>query len=378
MNYREFNKDGARVSLLGYGTMRMPCDSEGEIDYPVAKALIDKAYAGGVNYFDTAYRYHAGKSELFVAKALAEYPRESYFLADKMPLWVADTAEDVDRIFDDQLKKCNTEYFDFYLVHAMDKGVLKKLREFNVYEKLAKRKQAGQIKRLGFSFHDSLEVLEEILDSYKWDFVQLQLNYFDWTYQNAEQKYEAVISRGIQVIVMEPVRGGSLVSISPEVDSMLLKKRPDRSVASWAMRFAAQLDGVLCVLSGMTTDEALSDNLAALSDEQLMTADDIETVFNAARIMLERKTVPCTACNYCAECPKGIAIPRLFKMINDYSIGRSMDTFKTRYNKLEPSQLPSNCIGCGLCSACCPQHIDVPEKLAQINSFIKENITDEA
>ncbi len=372
MNYRNFNKDGAPISLLGYGLMRMPTDKDGEIDYKRAKALVDTAYKSGVTYFDTAYGYHGGKSELFAAKALADYPRESYLLADKMPLWSAEKPEDIDEIFDDQLKKCNTEYFDFYLVHAMNKDIFEKVKRLGVYEKLAARKAAGQIKRLGFSFHDSVETLCEVLDSYKWDFVQLQLNYFDWSYQDAKGQYEAVTSRGLQVIVMEPVRGGSLVSLTPEADELLHAAHPDRSVASWAMRFAAQLDGVLCVLSGMSTEEALSDNLASLSDGMLMTKEERELAFRAADIMLKSKTVPCTACNYCAECPRGIAIPKLFKMANDYAIGGDKNWFMQCYNKLTPEEKPFNCINCGACSSRCPQHIDIPAELAKIDRMTKE------
>ncbi len=373
MNYRNFNKDNAPVSLLGYGLMRMPTDENGEIDYVKAKALVDAAYESGVRYFDTAYMYHGGKSELFAAKALADYPRDSYMLADKMPLWSADTPEDVDRIFEEQLKKCNTEYFDFYLVHAVDSKTFAKLKALGAYEKLAKRKASGQIKRLGFSFHDSVQVLCEVLDSYEWDFVQLQLNYFDWSYQDAKGQYEAVTSRGLQVVVMEPVRGGSLVSLTPEADGMLKAARPERSVPSWAMRFAAHLDGVLCVLSGMTTEAALEDNIASLSDSVLMTRDDVDLVFKAADIMLKSKTVPCTACNYCAVCPRGIAIPKIFKMFNDYSIGGDKKWFIEGYNKLNVDEKAFNCINCGVCSERCPQHINVPARLAEIDRFIKEN-----
>ncbi len=372
MNYREFNQDKASVSLLGYGLMRMPTDASGEIDYERAKALVDAAYKSGVTYFDTAYGYHGGKSELFAAKALADYPRESYLLADKMPLWSAETPEDVDKIFENQLNKCNTEYFDFYLVHAMNKDIFEKVKRLGVYEKLAARKAAGQIKRLGFSFHDSTAVLCEVLDAYKWDFVQLQLNYFDWSYQDAKGQYEAVTSRGLQVIVMEPVRGGSLVSLTPETDGMLRAARPDRSVASWAMRFAAHLDGVLCVLSGMSDEAALADNIASLSADELFTDEDRDLAFKAAEIMLKSKTVPCTACDYCAVCPRGIAIPKLFKMYNDYSVGGDKSWFEQSYNKLTPEEKPFNCIGCGACSARCPQHIDIPAELAKIDRATKE------
>lgn len=372
MNYRNFNADGTPISLLGYGFMRMPTDQDGKIDYQKAKELVDTAYKNGVNYFDTAYMYHGGESELFLAKALADYPRESYHIANKMPLWMAKTSDDVDRIFEEQLKKCNTEYFDFYLVHAVNKDILKKLKEFGAYEKLIARKESGQIKRLGFSFHDSTEVLREVLDSYKWDFVQLQLNYFDWSYQDAKGQYEAVTSRGLQVIVMEPVRGGSLVSLTPDADRMLLTARPERTVPSWAMRFAAHLDGVLCVLSGMSNEDALMDNLASLSDSELFTDGDKAVALKAAEMLLAAKTVPCTACGYCYVCPRSIAIPKLFKMYNEYSVDGDKDWFMKRYDKLIPEEKPFNCIKCGVCSKRCPQQIDIPARLAEIDRITKE------
>lgn len=374
MNYRGFNKDGARVSLLGYGAMRFPTDDSGEIDRAQAKKLIDIAYASGVNYYDTAYMYHDGKSELFLADALADYPRDSYFLADKMPMWMADTADDIDRIFDDQLAKCKTDYFDFYLVHAVDEKVISRFDELGAYDKLIARKKAGEIKRLGFSFHDSVEVLESFLDKYEWDFVQLQLNYLDWTYQRAKEQYEAVTSRGIQVIVMEPVRGGSLVNLTQQANELLRAAHPDRTIPAWAMRFAASREGVLCVLSGMSDDAALYDNIASLSDPRLFTAEDEAVAFKAAELLLSAKTVPCTACGYCSACPQNIAIPRLFRMYNDASVSGNAGSFKQSYNSLPTEQQPTNCIDCGLCRDRCPQHIDVPARLRDIDRLAKGDI----
>lgn len=371
MNYREFSKDGAKVSLLGYGGMRFP-QKDGKIDRVASQKLIDEAFAAGINYYDTAYMYHGGESEEFFAVALEKYPRDSYYLADKMPLWMANTPDDVDRIFEHQLKKCNTDHFDFYLVHAIDKGVLKKLRELGAYEKLMKRKQAGQIRRLGFSFHDSVAVLNETLDSYEWDFVQIQLNYFDWTYQDAEGQYDAIVAHGLPCIVMEPVRGGALVSVTPEADQMLTSLHPDWSVASWAMRFAASRPDVLCVLSGMTQENALIDNINAVNTVDLFNESEEKAAFEAADMLLKAKTVPCTGCNYCAFCPQTVAIPKIFRAYNDARLSGWTGGFKDLYSSLKPDEHPDNCISCGTCADRCPQHIDIPEVLKQIRSFAKD------
>lgn len=373
MNYREFNKDGARVSLLGYGAMRFPTDENGNIDRERAKKLIDTAYAAGVNYYDTAFMYHGGKSEEFLADALADYPRESYFLADKMPMWMAKDAQDIDRIFEQQLSKCKTDYFDFYLVHAVNKNVIETFEKYGAYEKLAARKRAGRIKRLGFSFHDSVAVLEGFLDAHDWDFVQLQLNYFDWTYQQAKEQYEAVVSRGLQCVVMEPVRGGALVSLTPQADDMLCALHPEWSIPSWAIRFAASRENVLCVLSGMSDETALSDNIASLSDSNLMSAQDEAAAFKAAQMLRDAKTVPCTGCGYCSVCPRGIAIPRLFGMYNDARISGDRYWFDENYKKLDVESKPFNCINCGACTDRCPQHIDVPKRLKEVRAFAEEN-----
>ncbi len=369
MNYREYKKDGTKVSLLGFGGMRFP-QTDGKIDREASQKLIDRAFEAGVNYYDTAYMYHGGESEVFFGQAMAKYPRDSFMLADKMPMWMAEKPEDVDRIFNDQLSRCKTDYFDFYLLHSVNDDVYSKFKQFGAYEVLDGYRKSGKVRRLGFSFHGSIELLECILnDGYEWDFVQIQLNYFDWSYQNAEKQYEIITSHGLQCIIMEPVRGGSLVSVTDKADEMLRSLRPDRSIPSWAMRFAASLDGVLTVLSGMSDFNALEDNIASLSDENLFEESDREAVFKAAKMLIEAKTVPCTGCKYCDECPQGIAIPELFSMFNNARLNGDNDGMRRRYGALEESQKPANCIACGVCSARCPQAIDVPEKLKAVEQY---------
>ena len=365
MNYREYKKDGAKVSLLGYGGMRFP-QKDGKIDREKSQKLIDRAYSAGVNYFDTAYMYHNGESELFYAEALAKYSRDSYFLADKMPVWMAKNEADVDRIFNEQLTKCNTDYFDYYLLHSVNDDVYNTSHKINVFEKLNEYRKKGKIKRLGFSFHGSIELLEKIIEEFDWDFVQLQLNYFDWDYQNAKRQYEIVTEHGLQCLVMEPVRGGALVHLTDEADEMLKSLRPDLSVPSWAMRFVASLEGVLCILSGMTDENALEDNISALSDSEPFTEADRDAVFRASQMLIDAKTLPCTACNYCSDCPKGIAIPKLFAIYNEYQISGNSYSLKESYSELKEGDKPFNCIDCGLCAKRCPQGISVPSKLKDV------------
>lgn len=368
MNYRVYNKDGAKVSLLGYGGMRFP-QKDGKIDREKSKELIDKAYAAGVNYFDTAYMYHNGESELFFAEALSKYPRDSYYLADKLPIWMADSAEDIDRIFNDQLTKCNTDYFDFYLLHSVNDGVYESTVKFDGFSKLDAYRKSGKIKRLGFSFHGSIELLEKILGEFDWDFVQLQLNYLDWDYQNAKRQYELVIEHGLQCIIMEPLRGGALVKTPDSVTEMYKNLRPDDSVASWAMRFVASLDNVLCILSGMTDEIALDDNLKSLSLNEPFTDGERETVFKAAKMIIEAKTIPCTGCNYCSDCPMSIAISRLFRKYNSARIADNNFDFKEFYSKLNDDKKPDKCVKCGLCAERCPQGLDVPQLLNKVLEF---------
>jgi len=365
MNYREYKKDGAKISLLGFGGMRFP-QKDGKIDREKSQILIDIAYESGVNYYDTAYMYHGGESELFLSEALSKYPRDSYYLADKLPIWMANDADDVDRIFNEQLKKCNTEYFDFYLLHSVNDDVYNKSIKFDVFNKLDEYRKIGKIKRLGFSFHGSVELLEKIVKDFDWDFAQLQLNYFDWTYQNAKRQYEVLVENDLPCIVMEPVRGGALVSLTEKADEMLKTLRPDRSIPSWAMRFVASLDNVLCILSGMTDEAALKDNLLSLSDDEPFTESDLEAVFKAKQMLIESKTLPCTACNYCSDCPRKIAIPELFRMYNEYKVSSNAFSFKENYSELSVDAKPFNCINCGLCVQRCPQSISIPEKLKDV------------
>lgn len=374
MEKRRYRNTDTEISLLGYGCMRLPrIDPEKqEIDTEAAQELIDYAYAHGVNYFDTAYMYHAGQSEVFIGQALKKYPRESYYLANKMPVWFADTEEDVERIFLQQLERCDVEYFDFYLCHSLNREHWKRLEEFGVYDYLAAQKKAGKIRRLGFSFHDTPDLLEEILQTHEWDFAQIQLNYLDWEMQDAERQYELLEQYGLQCIVMEPVRGGALATLSEDAAALLKEAEPNRSVASWAIRYVASLPNVLTVLSGMSTAEQLRDNIQTMEQFVPLTADDKALVYRAKEMYLESRTVPCTGCRYCMDCPAGVDIPLMFGIFNAFKMKEDKAAANRAFASAGKAKQAANCVSCRKCTRHCPQLIDIPERLREVADLQKQ------
>ena len=374
MEYRNFGKSTDKVSLLGFGCMRLPVKGKeaAEIDYDSAFEMVDYAISRGINYFDTAYMYHDGKSELFVAEALKKYPRESFFLADKLPLWSVEKEEDVDRVFNEQLNKCAVDYFDYYLMHAMAKERFDKAKRLGVYDKLKEYQRQGRIRHLGFSFHDSPEVLKLMLDTYDWDFVQIQLNYLDWELQNAKKQYELIEEKGIQCIVMEPVRGGALATLCPEANKILRAFSPDQSIASWAIRYAATFSNVLTVLSGMSNMSQIEDNINNMSPFLPLSDEEQRVLSNALEVYKKTKTVPCTGCRYCMDCPSGVDIPHVLNLMNEYTLTRDKFYSSLSLKSLESNKHPEHCIDCGLCAPLCPQSIDIPEQMKKAAELFKE------
>jgi predicted aldo/keto reductase-like oxidoreductase len=366
------------------GNMRLPTTGEkGPVDEPAARALIDRAYERGVNYFDTAFRYHQGESELVLGRALKGYPRESFYLATKMPghqmayrdgklemtgYLTGFDISSIREVFERQLEKCQVEYFDFYLLHNLSEASygLYTDEELGVAAYLVEQKKAGRIRHLGFSSHGRAETIEQFLDwagarfpPGTFEFAQIQLNYLDWTLQNAGKKYEVLSRRGIPVIVMEGIRGGKLAALSEASAAILTGARPDRSIASWAFRFLQGLPQVLTVLSGMTTMEQLHENLELFSREDPLSDEEKDYLQRAVDAMAS--LVPCTACRYCTEgCPQALDIPRLISMYNEQSFSRAFSP-----GGLTPRELPAACLNCGACSGICPQGIDVPGVLKQ-------------
>lgn len=374
MEMRQYRDTDVKVSLLGMGCMRLPkVDPEKEdIDYEKAQEIIDYAYANGVNYFDTAYGYHGGQSELFVGQALKKYSRESFFLASKMPIWCVKEKGDVERIFNEQLQRCQTDYFDFYLFHSQNAANFQKCQEFGVYEFLSQMKAEGKIRRLGFSFHDTPEVLRHICDTYPWDFAQIQLNYLDWEMQDAKTQYQILNDREIPVIVMEPVRGGALASPCEAADILFREERPDKSVASWAIRFAASLPGVLTVLSGMSNMEQVRDNVDTMTRFEPLTDREREVIDEALEAYRKKDTVPCTGCRYCMDCPFGVDIPKMFSLYNHYVLDRDGEDYLEAYEAQPESERADQCQACGACMEKCPQHIRIPDQMVTIRETVEK------
>ncbi len=368
MEKRRFPSIGADISLLGFGAMRFPTEGGPgtPVDVAAAAHLVDRALGGGVNYFDTAYMYHEGTSEEILGCLLSRHPRSSYYLADKLPIWRAETAQDVDRIFNEQLERCQTDYFDFYLAHALDQDHYPKFETLGAYEILKKKKAQGKIRHLGFSFHDTPALLGQILSDHPWDFAQIQLNYLDWTLQDAKAQYEAITALGLPVVIMEPVRGGALATLSQEAQSVLTAAAPGRSVASWAIRYAASLPGVMTVLSGMSNMVQLEDNLSTMSPFDPLSDGERTVLAQALAAYLAAGTVPCTGCRYCMDCPLGVDIPKHFAMYNQFKLDGRASHLTGTYDYLGAKHQATRCVRCGACAPLCPQHIAIPDRLEEV------------
>ncbi len=362
------------VSLLGLGTMRLPCktplkrEANPLINYEKGQALVDLAYENGVNYYDTAYMYHVGKSEKFIGTALKKYPRDSYFLADKLPIWMCPKKSDMEKVFQKQLERTGAEYFDFYLLHSLNKENFEKCEKFGAYDFVMQKKREGKVRNIGFSFHGTIDDLKWIVSSHKWDFAQIQMNYLDWKNQKADEQYQILTDAGIPVIVMEPVRGGKLADVSADIEAMFKKAKPDASVASWAMSFVATHPNVITILSGMNSPEQLLDNLSTLTDFNPLSDTELKICANAAAMMNEKDIIPCTGCDYCADCPKGVKISTVFSVYNKLKTEEfAQEQAKEQYAAIDVNA--SECVNCGKCASHCPQSIKIPEKLGKIKEL---------
>lgn len=358
------------VSLLGMGCMRFPVHPEtNQIDLELTEKMIDFAYQSGVNYFDTAYPYHAGKSEIVIGNLLKKYPRESFFLANKLPIWECKNLEDAKRIFEEQLKKCQVDYFDFYLCHAMNLDRFYVYKEWDVFNYLLELKKQGKIRNLGFSFHDAARHLKVIAEELDWDFAQIQLNYLDYEMQDAKLQYEILTNRDIPVVVMEPVRGGVLANICQEAENVFRKIHPEWSNASWALRYVADFSNVKVILSGMSSISQLEDNINTLSHDISLSSIEYQAIEQAKKIILGNDFIPCTGCRYCMPCPFGVDIPTCFKMFNMFGIHKDIDRFHQQMLQMDDTKKPSNCRKCGKCMKECPQNILIPTQLHKISTF---------
>lgn len=366
------DKLGIDISLLGFGCMRFPT-IDGKINEPLAEKMLDEAYAAGVNYFDTAFPYHNGDSEPFVGRVMSKYDRASYYLATKLPTWKVENMEDAKRIFELQRSRIDQNYIDFYLIHALNKGSWTKMRDLGVVEYLKEQKAAGHIKYLGFSFHDSYEVFEEIIHYTDWDFCQIQLNYMDTEEQAGMKGYQLTKSRNIPLIIMEPIKGGLLANLPEEVTEPFTKLNPDKSLASWALRWVASLSNVKVVLSGMSDYEQVCNNLETFCDFKEMTEEENKAVEEVAEALKKRVNNGCTGCGYCMPCPAGVNIPKNFAIWNRYGIyGNTGDARWKWQNEISDAEKAKNCIKCGKCEGLCPQKLAIRENLACLQGEFDE------
>lgn len=369
---KPYKNTGLTLPMLGYGMMRLPVlKSARKIDYAAAEKLFDRAMKAGVNYFDTAYFYHSGASETCAGDLLSKYPRDSYMLASKMPVGFLKNAADLERIFNEQLKKCKTAYFDFYMLHALNASSWKKSQRLKVYDFLAQKKREGKIRKLGFSFHDTPEVLETIASAHPWDFAQIQLNYLDWELYRSKEQYEILTRKNIPVIVMEPLRGGALANLNKAANTILHNAAPGYSSASWAFRYAGSLPNVLITLSGMTKMEHLEDNIRTFSDFKPLNGKERKTLKTALEAYRKSLAVPCTDCRYCMPCPAEVEIPRIFGIYNQYKLSGNRYQFLNNYRAIGEDGRASSCVACGKCLKNCPQKIDIPEQLKKIDLEFK-------
>jgi len=367
--------DLEKMPKLGFGLMRLP-ENDGVIDIDRVKEMVDLYMNAGLNYFDTAYVYHGGKSEVAIKEALVErYPRDDFRLATKMPIWSVGCKEDLDKIFDEQRTRAGVDYFDLYLLHSVEDSNYEKYEKFDCFSWALKKKEEGKIKHMGFSYHGSPDLLEQVLDRHpEVEFVQIQLNYADWTNPvvRSGELYEILVKRNIPIIVMEPVKGGSLASLKPELEAKYKALRPDSSIASWALRFVGSLPGVMTILSGMSSEDQMTDNINTFTTFEPLTDDERAVIDEVTKIMLDIPTIPCTSCRYCTDgCPMNISIPDIFRTVN--TIKLYGDGFRPHafYNGLvETHGRAGDCIGCGQCEGVCPQHLSIIELLAEASGLL--------
>ena len=368
------------MKKFGFGLMRMPRidqNNAADVDVEQVKKMVDLFMAKGFTYFDTAIMYNGFASQGVARKALVDrYPRDRFTLATKLHAGFFNSEEDMEKVFEDQLNTTGAGYFDYYLLHGIEAGMLEKYEKFDCFNWLLAKKEAGLVKHAGFSFHDTPQLLDEILTKHpEMEFVQLQINYLDWEspWVHSRECYEVARKHGKQVIVMEPVKGGSLAKIPAEAEAVLKATNPSMSIPSFAIRFAASLDGVMMVLSGMSNVEQMEDNLSYMEDFQPLTEEEKAACFKAAEIINAQIAIPCTACHYCTEgCPMKIAIPEYFSLYNeimreDLQHKGWTSSYGTYSQLTQTFGKAADCVACGQCEGVCPQHLPIIRYLKDVS-----------
>ncbi|MCL2484584.1 MAG: aldo/keto reductase [Endomicrobia bacterium] len=358
------------IPLLSFGCMRLPTIN-GQIDMEHFEKMADYAMRHGVNYFDTAFMYHGGESENALGRVLSSYKRDSFFLATKNPLRALTSKADVRRIFEEQLRKCRVDYFDFYLAHNISVLTIYNFRSFGVYEELVKLKQEGLIKHLGFSYHGGAELLEEVANEYPWEFCQIQLNYLDWTAMNVRKNYRILTKAKIPVLPMTPLRGGALTRLTGSAAAVLANEAPNDTQASFGLRWVAGRENNFTVLSGMSSLQQMEENVETFVNFRPFTKQEDEIAERISVILQKKGEINCTTCNYCVDCPRGIAIPFIFDAYNEYRATGDAEAFLKRYDSLRARQKADRCIKCNFCNEQCPQLLNIPPLLEKVEETLK-------
>lgn len=367
MEFRKLDKLGIKTSLLGFGCMRFPLNSDGSINEEESEQLIATAHQNGVNYYDTAYVYHDGNSEIFTGKVLDKYDRNSYYLATKLPCWLIDSVADAERIFKEQLEKLHKDYFDFYLLHSFNRASFDKMVSLGILEYMDQLKAEGKIKYLGFSFHDEYDTFEYILRYREWDFCQIQLNYMDTDIQAGMRGYQLTKELGVPLVIMEPVKGGSIAKLPHNAAEYFEAIHPGKSPASWALRWVASLPNVKVILSGMSDAQQLVDNLDTLSNFQPLNPKEQAAIKDVSEILRNRVKNGCTSCAYCMPCPAGVDIPRCFSLWNDFGRYGNKGDIKWQWTfNFDDEKKAKNCIECGQCEDSCPQKLNIRNDLKKL------------
>ncbi len=363
-----------KTPLISLGCMRLPMRGD-KVDMVELDKMVEYAMARGANYFDTAYMYVDGKSEIAIGEILKKYPRESFILADKCPAYLVNKREDSRKLFEEQLKKCQVEYFDNYMVHNINHNTISNYRNNDMYGELLKLKKEGKIKHLGFSFHGDPNMLREVIKEHKWDFCQLQINYLDWEVVNADELYKIAQEAKVPVIVMEPLRGGVLCDLPQKAKELLKQECPNDTQASFGLRWVASKPLVFTILSGMSNFQQLKENVDTFVNYKKMSEKELEVAKKIAGIIQSQGAIACTACKYCMEvCPRGINIPAIFGLYNVYKGSKQKNRnfmFVYNYNALDESTKADKCIDCGLCSKNCPQNLSIPKLLKEVEKELE-------
>ena len=369
MVYREFQD--LQLSALGMGAMRLPVidGNDAQIDKEATAEMVAYAMEHGINYYDTAWGYHDGNSETVMGEALSRYPRESFYLATKFPGYDLSNMDKVESIFEAQLEKCGVDYFDFYLFHNVcEMNIDAYLDEkYGIFDYLMEQKKKGRIRHLGFSAHGSYDIMKRFLDAYgeHMEFCQIQLNYLDWSFQNARAKVDLLKEHHIPVWVMEPLRGGKLASLEDENAAVLKGLRPEEGIPAWAFRFLQSIPGVTMVLSGMSNFQQMQENIAVFEEDKPLDEKEMAALLEVADRMVKKIVLPCTSCHYCvSHCPKGLDIPALLELYNEHCFTGGGFIAPMALMAVPEEKKPGACIGCRSCEAVCPQQIKISEAMA--------------